>query len=228
MRIKVLIIDDEEIQRTIIQDFLQNGDYEIDLADGVSQAKDLMGRKLYGIIITDKNMPTESGDDENAGLEIINYAKKNQPYAEIVMITGYQSVESAVEIMKLGISDYLIKPLVIEEFIETIDKITSYHGFINPDAIMNIYKDFNKDVKILFETMSDCDKESKQNLMKWIDDKIYSFLVNQRRWEEVILEQRDSLSEIGRYGEELREKVDSDDELFDLVEKICIASEKRI
>ena len=228
MKTKILIIDDDKIQLNLIKDFLESENFTIDLADGYYKALEYMQKKLYGIIITDKFMPIDNEKVQDAGTKIIEFAKKNQPYAEIVMITGNQDVEAAVTAMKQGIFDYLVKPLRMEDVTNVVDKIISHNGFINPDSVMEIYKNFNKEVLILFETLVGCNKESKNNLIRWIDDKIYSFLKNQKKWENIILEQRDSLSNIGRFSQELIEKIGKNDENYELVEKICLFADKRI
>ncbi len=228
MMMRVLVVDDDRSQRVIISRLLESDDLEIDLADGVEQGLELIRNKKYGLIITDKVMPLDGENSDQAGMKIIQYAKEKQPYARIVMMTAYDEIQTAVAAMKAGIIDYLVKPVDKVRLNKLVEKVFSYNSFINKDGVLDLYKEFNTDVLNLFENLTKCDDESKHILVKWMDEKIFKFLIAQKKWEKVILEQRDSLQDVSRYSEELRERVGEDDELYKTIEKISLASEKRV
>lgn len=117
MGLKVLIIDDE---KTILQTFklrLTKWGHEVFLAsDGASGMRILRAVDCH-VVITDLKMPGLSGR------EVAKHVQENYPGTEIVVITGYASVESAVEVMKAGACDFLVKPLDFDHVRIVLDKI---------------------------------------------------------------------------------------------------------
>lgn len=117
MSLKVLVIDDE---KTILQTFklrLNQWGHEVFLAaDGNSGMRILSALDCH-VVITDMNMPGLSGHD------VVQYVRKTYPDTEVVVITGYASVESAVEVMKAGACDFLVKPLDFDQVRIVLDKI---------------------------------------------------------------------------------------------------------
>ncbi len=117
MGLKVLIIDDE---KTILQTFklrLSKWGHEVFLAsDGASGIRILRAVDCH-VVITDLKMPGLSGK------EVVKHVEENYPATEVVVITGYASVESAVEVMKAGACDFLVKPLDFDYVRIVLDKI---------------------------------------------------------------------------------------------------------
>lgn len=111
--IKILLVDDESNSTQILGKVLRKKGYEVFEENNSTQAKELITRNFYDIIISDLQMPNVSGMDL---LEI-------KPERSIfIMITGYGSVESAVESMKKGAFDYVNKPFNLDEFIIKVEK----------------------------------------------------------------------------------------------------------
>ncbi len=111
--IKILLVDDESNSTQILGKVLRKKGYEVFEENNSIQAKELIIRNFYDIIISDLQMPNVSGMDL---LEI-------KPERSIfIMITGYGSVVSAVESMKKGAFDYVNKPFNLDEFIVKVEK----------------------------------------------------------------------------------------------------------
>ena len=104
----ILVIDDEQIVQESVRRILEEEGYEIDGAMRVDQALDLLARRAYDIVLTDLMMPDKSG------MEAVQAVATNHPETGVVMFTGFATVDSAVESMKLGALDYLPKPFTPE------------------------------------------------------------------------------------------------------------------
>lgn len=103
-RAKILIVDDEQPVCTSIAEALQESNYQIDIALSGEEALAKSGVTAYDVVITDLMMPGISG------MELLRAMKEKLPETMLIMVTGYPSVKSAVQAMKLGAFDYMPKP----------------------------------------------------------------------------------------------------------------------
>jgi len=112
---RILVIDDEiTIQHTFARVLNQQG-YEVKCIGTGAEAITLLNREQFDLLIVDKNLP------DTSGLEIIYSAQELQQGAEVIIITGYASYESAIEALRLGVFDYLEKPFSTMGFV--VEKI---------------------------------------------------------------------------------------------------------
>jgi DNA-binding NtrC family response regulator len=100
----VLIVDDEAIVRESIGDWLKDT-YQVATAETGEEALELIEKQDFDILIVDVRLPGKSG------IQVLREVKEVKPYIESIVITAYPSVDLAVEAMKLGAVDYLIKPV---------------------------------------------------------------------------------------------------------------------
>jgi DNA-binding NtrC family response regulator len=105
----ILIVDDEEDTLDACTQALTKEDYSIDTANRAIEALEKVEAKNYRVVIADIKMP---GMD---GIELLQRIKKSNPQIEVIMITGYATIETAVKSMKEGAYDYLPKPFTPEE-----------------------------------------------------------------------------------------------------------------
>lgn len=105
----ILIVDDEEVMRDSLKDWLTDGGYEVETAEAGEQALKAIEVKDYDIAILDLRLP---GKD---GIQILKEARAKRPQLKGIIMTAYPSVQSAVESMKEGAVDYLPKPLNMNE-----------------------------------------------------------------------------------------------------------------
>jgi len=111
--VKILIVDDDEICREILRDSIEQPGVEVTLAgDGMEGLEKLAAGPL-DILITDINMPRMDG------LTLLREAKQRYPHILTIIITGYGSLESAIEAIRQGTYDYMQKPFKIEELAVT-------------------------------------------------------------------------------------------------------------
>jgi two-component system response regulator HydG len=107
--IKVLVIDNDPAHAEAMADSLRSIGFECVVATSGSEGAALLGVGTYEIVITDLKMP------EMGGLEVLARCKEVQPDAEVILVTGHGTVESAVEAMQRGAFNYLLKPLDLKQ-----------------------------------------------------------------------------------------------------------------
>ena len=129
-RIKVLVVDDELIIRESIVGWIRKAGHEIQAAENGRRALQMMGGDHYDLIFLDIKMPDMSG------LEVLKHVKAHHPQCLVVMITAYGSVETAVEAMKNGASDYLLKPFEPEQLTLIIEKMLHQKRLIEENALL--------------------------------------------------------------------------------------------
>ena len=113
---KILICDDEEGIRESLK-LILGDDYNLVTVDSGEMAlKALSHSKDIKVMLLDIKMPKTSG------LDVLQEIKKKFPYMKIIMVTGYNSVETAAEATRLGASGYIVKPFKSQEILETVKK----------------------------------------------------------------------------------------------------------
>jgi DNA-binding NtrC family response regulator len=112
---RVLIVDDEERFRTTMAKLLTVNGLEVTAVGSGEAALEELKSNPYDVITLDIRMPGMSG------LEALAEIKKVNPGIEVIILTGHASVDTAMEIMKLGGYEYLLKPASTEELMNKID-----------------------------------------------------------------------------------------------------------
>ncbi len=110
---KILVVDDDDGVRSILDTFLKTNGYSVDTAEGVDAALKLMEFNDYGIMMIDKNMPGIDGG-QDGGIDLLRYVRSRSLSSEVIMMTGFPTVESAMEAGKLG-ADFIQKPFSLED-----------------------------------------------------------------------------------------------------------------
>jgi two-component system response regulator AtoC len=113
----ILVVDDEESQRTLLAGFLKKKGYAVTTADSGTEAVEKNRTMGFDLAILDLKMP------EIDGIETMASMKEVDPETDFVILTGYGTVESAVDAMKLGAHDYLSKPVNLDELELLIERI---------------------------------------------------------------------------------------------------------
>ncbi len=101
----ILIVDDDAGFRSLMETILRGEGYQVETAGSVSEALARTSAKSYHLFIADLKLP------DGSGIDLLRHWKQELPEAPVIMITGFGTVASAVEAMKLGAADYLGKPL---------------------------------------------------------------------------------------------------------------------
>ena len=99
----VLIVDDEKIIRNSLKDWLQDG-YDVTMAETGEEAIKVIKNHDFDVIVLDVRLTGKSG------LQVLKEIKEIKPQIKSIIITAYPSVELAIEAMKAGATDYIVKP----------------------------------------------------------------------------------------------------------------------
>ncbi|WP_426250111.1 response regulator transcription factor [Paenibacillus pabuli] len=144
----VLVVDDECVQREGIKDLISHYGFPFQVweAENGKSAEQVLVQNAIDILITDVKMPLMDG------LELSKQARKTQQNIKIVICSGYDEFEYARSAIRLGVVNYLLKPLVREEFLQVMEDITQirpYGGGPGPESseskVIRQVKDYVKD-----------------------------------------------------------------------------------
>jgi DNA-binding NtrC family response regulator len=116
MKARLLLVDDEEHFIQPLSERLSMRNYDVTIAMSGEEAIEKLNRYNYDVVILDVDMKGMNG------IETLKEIKVIKPLTEVIMLTGHGTVKSAVEGMKLGAIDYLLKPSELDELIEKIDR----------------------------------------------------------------------------------------------------------
>ncbi len=129
-RIRILLIEDEDLSRESLMRLLKNAGYAVHGAESGEKAMQLLAVDTYDIIVSDLFLP-----DSN-GIEILKKVKGTSPETEVILITGHASAETAVKAMKEGASDYITKPLNFDELQIILAKVVEKHQLLNENVYL--------------------------------------------------------------------------------------------
>lgn len=110
----ILVVDDELLIRDLLYDFFQQQGWDIAIAEDGKKAIEILKQKKIDILLTDIKMP------EVDGLALTSMVKQNYPEIPVVLMTGYPSVDTAVEALRYKVEDYIIKPFNINKLYKSL------------------------------------------------------------------------------------------------------------
>ncbi len=113
---RLLLVDDDPLITRSLSEFLRLEGYQVDTATDGSSAIAMLAANRYNLVLTDVNMPRTNG------LELLRTIKNHYPDVVVLVITGYGTIENAVEAVKMGAFEYLTKPIIDDEIRVTIQK----------------------------------------------------------------------------------------------------------
>jgi len=133
---RILVVDDEAPMREALYDWLKEDGYEVGLAESGKHAIAIVMQKSWDVILLDLKMP---GMD---GLETLKHLKGKQvdTDAEILMMTAYATVDTAVQAMKEGAFDYLVKPFAPDEIEMQIKKIVAHRELVLENILLRQHR----------------------------------------------------------------------------------------
>ena len=105
----ILVVEDEDIARRNLEHILKKEGYEVVTTNSGTKALDLLRQRDFDLVLTDLKM------EKVDGMQVLEKSRQVQPYTEVIMITGYATVDSAVAAMKEGAYHYIAKPYKIDE-----------------------------------------------------------------------------------------------------------------
>ncbi|HDS73929.1 MAG TPA: sigma-54-dependent Fis family transcriptional regulator [Firmicutes bacterium] len=122
---KVLLVDDERSVTTLLSLALRDAGYEADAANSGQEAVDRLSEEVFDVVISDLRM------DRVDGLDVLRAARHRYPAPAVLIMTGHGSIDSAVEAMKLGASDYLTKPVDPNELKVVLERVLEHRQLLS-------------------------------------------------------------------------------------------------
>ena len=116
---QILVVDDEKKMGFLVGGALEDAGYSLTICNSGNDAIDLLRERCFDIVITDLKM------DPPDGMDVLREAKKLRPECEVIMMTAFASASTAVEAMKAGAYDYLIKPFSLDELVLLVERLLS-------------------------------------------------------------------------------------------------------
>ena len=120
---KILIVDDELLIRDLLYDVFASKDFQIQTANDAAEAMQLVEKhKDFDVVLTDIKL---EGED---GLSFVDRIREQHPDLPVIVMTGYPSVESAIEALRKRVYDYVIKPFNINRLFATVKAASDEHN----------------------------------------------------------------------------------------------------
>src|SRR5512136_150676 len=113
----LLIVDDEEPLRVILEAELSDSEeFTVDLAEDGGVAINKIQQKVYDVVLLDIRMPRVNG------IEVLKFVQEYSPTTQVIILTNYADVKTAIQTIKMGAYDFLAKPYDIDELFNTIHR----------------------------------------------------------------------------------------------------------
>ena len=171
MAFRILIAEDEEITLNNILDTLQDEGYEVTATKNGSDALQRLDKEHFDVLITDIKMPGLSG------MELLEKVREAYPAMEVILITGFGSIGSAVEAMRKGAYDYITKPFDLDELTLRVRKIMEQRALKKENLALKTY--FNMDKKVSIIAKSESMKHILETIAGIKDSDINMFLTGE-------------------------------------------------
>ncbi|MBR3664184.1 MAG: sigma-54-dependent Fis family transcriptional regulator [Desulfovibrio sp.] len=144
MAARILLVDDDTAHRSMLKTLLGSWHYEVQEAADGSQAVDRVREEAYDLVLSDVRMA------QMDGLTALGEILAFNPSLPVILMTAYSSVETAVEALRLGAFDYLIKPLDFEALQETVKRAVDVsHTSLEPRSLRNLVESEEQNFGIL-------------------------------------------------------------------------------
>src|SRR5262245_44247272 len=113
----VLVVDDDADMREMVHDLLKDRGHQVSTAASGDEALKRLAEAGYGVVLSDLRMKGMEG------IALLSEIKRSFPDVDVILMTAFGSVETAVEAMKHGASDYLTKPVKKDELIRVVERV---------------------------------------------------------------------------------------------------------
>ena len=143
MAFKILVAEDEEITLNNIVDTLQEEGYKVVSSRNGADALQMIEKDHFDVLITDIKMPGMSG------IELLDKVRGHHPETEVIIITGFGSISSAVEAMKKGAVDYITKPFDLDELLLKVGKIFQQRSLKKENIALRTFVGMDKKISII-------------------------------------------------------------------------------
>jgi DNA-binding NtrC family response regulator len=197
---KALVIDDEQIVLDSVSKILTEEHYSVEVSLSGRQGRDMALETDYDVILTDIRMP------DMGGMRVFRDIKRAKPTLPVVIITGYATVRSAVQAMKLGAADYIEKPFTPDQLLKAVASALDIAATQPPEDQALIHKEelitvleraasdatfFTNLLEDAADALDDYELTGPEKLalltgdIEWIEEQLGPLTRSQRRWLEV-------------------------------------------
>ncbi|MDM8155294.1 sigma-54 dependent transcriptional regulator [Bacteroides gallinaceum] len=114
MASSILIVEDDLVFSTMMKTWLTKKGFEVDTASANTRARKLLAERTYDLILSDLRLP------DRDGIYLLSWLRNRSCHTPFIIMTGYAEIQSAVEAMKQGASDYIAKPIQPDELLKKI------------------------------------------------------------------------------------------------------------
>ena len=126
--VRILLADDERAIAITLRDDLERAGHKVTLAKDGDEARAQLAEHAFDVLVTDIRMPGASG------IELLQEVKRTRPETEVVIVTGYGTIESAVDATKKGAFEYVLKPFDNDQILVTLRKIEEFRRLRQENA----------------------------------------------------------------------------------------------
>jgi len=193
---KALVIDDEKIVLDSVRKILEER-YDVDVTLSGRQGLEWALNKTYDVVLTDIRMP------DIGGMLVLRDIKRAKPTMPVMIITGYASVNSAVQAMKLGAADYIEKPFTPNDLSKAVDlaiektpsRPPDEHALVHKEEILRVLDRAATDGEFVYDLLHhwadaleeyDLNNTEKLSLLtgdiEWIEKHVGPLTAKQKRW----------------------------------------------
>jgi DNA-binding NtrC family response regulator len=194
---KAIVIDDEQIVLDSVNQILTDENYKVDVSLSGREGRDQAIEKDYDIVLTDIRMP------DVGGMRVLRDVKRAKPSLPVVIITGYATVKSAVQAMKLGAADYIEKPFEPEDLLKSVASALDMAATKEPEEQALVHREemikvlekaatdsefFTNLLEFATDALDEYDLTGAEKLailtgdIEWIEKQIGPLTRSQRRW----------------------------------------------
>ncbi|APF17428.1 sigma-54-dependent transcriptional regulator [Caldithrix abyssi] len=130
MKARILIVDDERDALDLMREVFEKKGYTPVTALNGLEAINIIKQQEPDVILTDIRMP------EMDGMELLRVLTKDYPHIPVIMVTAHGTIETAVDAMKMGAKDYILKPIRINEILSKVERITQLNSLIKENEYL--------------------------------------------------------------------------------------------
>jgi two-component system response regulator AtoC len=114
---RILVVDDELLIRDLLYDFFTSQDWDIVVAEGGQKAIEFLKNQRFDVVLTDLKMP------DIDGMDLTGRIRNLYGDLPVIIMTGYPSLDSAVEALRYKVDDYIVKPFNVNQLFKTVKRV---------------------------------------------------------------------------------------------------------
>lgn len=141
--VSILLAEDDEIMRVSVSDRLNSQGWQVDEAEDGNKALQLIYKKQYNLLLSDIRMP---GFD---GVSLLKKIQDHSPATDVIMMTAYGSVQNAIDCMKMGAADYILKPFDMDDLLIRIKRLLDNQAMKLRCEVLEVNCGFSDDRPLL-------------------------------------------------------------------------------